>query len=99
MASLQPVTGRHVELIINAISEKLGDKQLVCPLSGDDNWAVERYFGKIPAAESLEAPSSNERESRSFPFAVLTCQTCGFSFFVNVFRLGLAEALGIEAAE
>ncbi len=99
MASLQPVTEHHVELIINAINSKMGGNQLVCPLSGDNNWVVERYFGKIPAVESLSLPQEHEQVSRRFPFAVLTCLTCGFSFFVNVIRLGIADDLGIEVDE
>ena len=97
MVITREVEEPQVKIVVDAINAKMGGNRLVCPLSGHSDWIVERYFGKMIAVETL-SPQENEQYSRRFPFVVLTCRICGFSFFVNVIRLGIAKELGIESA-
>ena len=80
------------DLIISALTKKLGNERLICPLSQDSEWNVEPSFATV-FARTPEAPQLSSPDY--FPFAVLSCKGCGYSFFVNLVHLGLAETLGI----
>ena len=84
----------HRRRIYEAIVEKLGPRKLVCPISGEDStWEINRYLSAHPA---LEHPTQFQLQATaSFPVAVLMCQDCGYSLFINLIQLGLADELGI----
>ena len=79
-------------VILNAVNAKLRPRRLVCPISGDGNWQVERYYGLL---YSSDGAGTSQSRSHSFPLAVLTCQTCGYTSLVNLVKLGLASHFGI----
>ena len=92
MATTQQLNSAETALVIRAINEKLGENKLVCPLSHDSVWEVNSYYAAVPAVEIWQLSSpDNINSSRTFPFAVLICQTCGYSFFVNLFKLGITK--------
>ncbi len=78
------------EIILSALREKLGEGSLVCPISGPQTtWSVQRQTTVLPALDSpLDSVFLN---NASFPFAVVTCDHCGYTFLVNLIKLGLAE--------
>lgn len=86
------------KLVIEALAEKLGENSLVCPLSHDSNWEVQGYFAALPAVESFPQDLRG-LPSQSYPLAVLLCKTCGFTFFVNLITLGIADQVGIEVSD
>lgn len=88
----------HRRRIVEAIVAKLGPRKLVCPISGENStWEVHRYLSSHPA---LEHPGVHPFQSgSSFPVAVLMCQDCGYSLFINLIQLGLAEELGIPVEQ
>lgn len=82
-------------LVVEAINEKLESRELRCPISGSINWEVSLSGTTLPAIDLSLIP---EGDSNSvFPMAVVTCKDCGYTFFVNLVALGLAEELGISA--
>jgi hypothetical protein len=84
-------------IILDAINKKLGSRTLVCPISGDhSSWEIGEYSTAVPA---IETPGENPvSSSRSYPLAVVICQECGYSFFVNLIILGVADDIGIPVA-
>ena len=85
------------DIILNAIESKLGDRALVCPISGDRvNWWVQEDIVVIPSARPSDpiVPSGG-----AYSMAVVVCSHCGYTFFVNLVVLGIAEQLGLEAAD
>ena len=88
----------HRSRVIEAIVEKLGPRKLVCPISGENStWEVHRYLSSHPA---LEYPAQNPQQAGTlFPIAVLMCQDCGYTIFVNLIQLGLADELGIPVKQ
>lgn len=84
----------NAQLVIEALAKKLGDNSLICPLSHDNNWEVQGYFAAVPAVGSFPR-GLQEVPGQSYPLAVLVCETCGFTFFVNLITLGIADQLGI----
>ena len=81
--------------IVAAINEKIGERKLVCPVSGHTNsWEVSISSGDLPAVES--PGTSAVPGGPAFPLAVVFCKECGYTFFMNLVTLGLAEELGIR---
>ena len=85
-------------LILEAIREKLGGRPLVCNACGRSAWEVQGYLGALPASSGFPVAGPMALLLRSFPFAVLLCNTCGQGLFFNLFKLGIAELLGLVAA-
>ena len=82
--------------IIEAISQKIGDRKLVCPISGHtESWGVDINRAALPVANEpgVFAPPGGP----FFPVAVIVCEECGYTFLMNLLKLGLADELGIEA--
>lgn len=88
-------TNENPDMVIKALTEKLGSAKLICPLSQDSNWEVQYSFAAVPAFNSYPPPPVPEK---SFPLAVLVCKTCGYTFFVNLITLGLADQLGLPVS-
>ena len=84
-------------LITNAIAQKLGARTLICPISGPDaTWAIQRQSTTLPALDQPgDAPSMR---GPAYPLAIVVCEDCGYSFLVNLIKLGLADELGIVVA-
>lgn len=74
--------------IIEAVSLKLGVRDLACPLCQGTRWMPPSLtapieFGFAPATANL-APTG-----RVFPMALLCCDQCGYSVSLNLIQLGL----------
>ena len=83
------------ERIVSAINEKLGSRKLMCPISGDQSsWIVNTSTTSVPAITNPSGPV--RPNSPTFPLAVLICQHCGYTLFVNLIQLGLAAELGLS---
>jgi hypothetical protein len=82
--------------IVEAINKKVGDRKLECPISGHtDSWGVNISSASLPA---VDVPGAYAVPGGPvFPVAVVVCQECGYTFFMNLVQLGLAEELGITA--
>ena len=83
--------------IIDSIRRRIGDRELVCPVSGHtDSWGVDVNSAALPVANDPGAllPLGGPY----FPVAVIVCEECGYTFLMNLVKLGLAEERGIEAA-
>ena len=82
--------------IIDAIKRKIGDRELVCPISGHtDAWGVDTSSAALPAVDrpgTFVPPGGPV-----FPVAVIICEECGYTFLMNLVRLGVADESGIEA--
>ena len=83
-------------IILRAIKSKLGKRALQCPISGEKaNWQVENEIVSIRAVQLLpESPSKG-----TYPMATVICLHCGYTFFINLFVLGVAEQLDLKARE
>ena len=82
------------DIILKAIGSKLGDRKLTCPISGEDvNWWVQEDIVAIPGVRLNEpiVPSGG-----AYSMATVVCSDCGYTFFVNLVVLGIAEELGLE---
>lgn len=82
------------DIILKAIESKLGDRTMTCPISGDEvNWWVQEDIVAIPGVQLSEpiAPSGG-----AYSMAIVVCSDCGYTFFVNLVVLGIAEQLGLE---
>ncbi len=83
--------------IIEAINRKIGDRKMVCPVSGHtDSWGVDVNGAALPVANDPGAfvPSGGT----VFPVAVIVCEECGYTFLMNLLKLGLADEIGVEAS-
>ena len=81
---------------MNAILEKIGGEELLCPVTGDSEWAIEVDMGALPSVDSFRLAPWAETKPRFFPYAILVCPTCGYSMFFNLIGLGLAEQFDIN---
>lgn len=100
MTGIRPPEPDQVSIVLSAINEKLGPAGLICPLSHDNNWKIHRYFTTIPGFPTLRTNNPfEEAPTRSFPFAVVTCETCGYTIFINLITLGVADKLGIKVLD
>ncbi len=84
-------TGKQ-QLIMDTINRRLSPRSLLCPISGDSNWAVESYIAALPATDTPSQISIGH-----FPLAVITCTTCGYTHLVNLVELGLGDVLHLKA--
>ena len=92
--SLSP---EHQQLILDAINERMRPASLTCPLSGDAQWTLQGEIVVLPMSSSpQDHPLSSKK---ALPLAVLTCETCGYTAFVNLFKLGLGDALNIQESK
>ena len=85
------------DIILKAIESKLGDRTMTCPISGEEvTWWVQEDIVVIPSARLSDSivPSGG-----AYSMAVVVCSHCGYTFFVNLVVLGIAEQLGLEVAD
>ena len=99
MTIIQTTDDIRTDLILDAIFERLGDRELLCPVAGDGEWALETLMGALPSVQSFQVAPWSETNPRVFPYAVLVCTTCGYSMFFNVISLGLAKFFDLEVSE
>ena len=83
-------------VVVDAIQSKIGGRALTCPVSQDSRWEVQKYQGVLPATDQSDGVRPLTEMNRSFPLAVLVCETCGYSMMFNLFALGVGEDLGLE---
>ena len=81
--------------ILDALKEKLGDRLLQCPISGDTRWVIQNYFAVVPATENFPLTAPAGILAHSFPLVVLMCENCGYSLMFNLFGLGIADDFGV----
>ena len=86
------LTREQQSAIIEALESKIGERRVVCPVSGDSSWQVQNKLANIPASGDLLASNFGDA---AFPTAVLVCNTCGYTILLNLFTLGLAEEFGL----
>ncbi len=86
-----PLSSEKQQLVIDALSAKQTGT-LTCPITKDSHWEVQAYIAELDATNV--AGADEEPEERTFPAAVVMCQTCGYMIFVNLFMLGIADAFG-----
>ena len=87
------ITEEQKKIVQDAVLSKFGDDYPTCPISGDGNWSIQTRLAYIMAEPvSLSA-------SESYPSVVLICQTCGYTAFLNVFVLGIADHLELKPAQ
>ena len=89
----------RADLILDAIYRKLGGQELLCPVTGDSEWALESYMGALPSVDTFHVAPWSKSNPHVFPYAVLVCPTCGYSMFFNLISLGLAEHFGLVVDE
>ena len=85
----------YAQMVIEAISDKLGERQLECWVCRDFDWEVQEYKGVLPATDQFGDMDDLSQISASFPLAAIVCNTCGYSILLNLYKLGVAEALGL----
>lgn len=75
--------------IIEAVSLKLGVKDLACHLCGGVVWTVPTIV-TLPEVVFEEGTAFKPAVTgQVIPLAVLTCDFCGYSVSVNLIKLGL----------
>ena len=83
--------------IVEAINKKIGYRKLECPISGHtDAWAVNVSSASLPAVDvpgEVALPGGP-----AIPVAVVVCQGCGYTFFMSLVALGVAEEHGIKSS-
>lgn len=90
-------TDFYTRVVVDAIQSKIGGNALICPVSGDAQWNLQEFQGVLPATDFHDVQALTEMR-RSFPLAVLVCETCGYSMMFNLFALGVGEELGLHMA-
>ena len=88
-----PITEAQQWAIVDALKSKMGERRTNCPISGDSNWQVQNKLANIPAADD---PNAIGLGDAAFPTAVLVCNTCGYTLFLNLYTLGIAEEFGLS---
>ncbi len=83
--------------IIAALTKKMGTRELICPITGSTTWTVGEYTTVLPALE--DPAKSSVHLARRIPLAVVMCDQCGYTFFVNLMLLGLGREFGFEDAQ
>ena len=58
-----------------------------CPFHGPTTWAL----GDVMAAALAYVPVGGQSINKVYPLVVLTCNTCGYTVFVNAIRIGLTQ--------
>ena len=96
VGTVESDSDKNAEVVIRALTEKLGSKKLLCPLFHNSHWEVQHFFAAVPAFDLFPPPPVPDK---SFPLAVLVCNTCGFTFFVNLKTLGVAEEIGLPVLD
>ena len=78
--------------IVDAIYERIPEGP-ICPLCGKKDWALQEEF----AFQALhDDPHSIHATGGGLPLVVLTCQHCGNTHNLNIFTLGLHDALDFK---
>lgn len=95
---LKKPTDFYTRVVVDAIQSKMGGNVLTCPVSGDAQWNLQEFQGALPATDQFHDVQALTEMSRSFPLAVLVCETCGYSMMFNLFALGVGEELGLHMA-
>lgn len=90
------LTPEHNDAILAAIKQKMGSRTMICPISGDNKWGVEPHLVFTPVSDNPQMIQIGG--GPSLPLAVMTCQTCGYTVYLNVFKLGIAGLFGLEEA-
>ena len=85
------LTSEQQQTIMDAINTKSKGDEFRCPISGDTVWRLEDHLGMLPAS----GDPTEGWAGRTFPNAVLTCPTCGYTLTFNLYYLGVAEKLGL----
>ena len=82
-------------IILEALTEKLGGRILICPISGEAvTWNVDARTTALSVNDTPDKPLIVSK--RVFPMAVLTCSDCGYTMLINLITLGVAEKLGMK---
>ncbi len=84
---------------MDKILEKMGDRRLVCPISGPEaKWSIHPKTASVYAVGAPNELPVQSMPSQAYPLAVIICEDCGYTIFVNLIKLGLAAELDISVA-
>lgn len=95
--AVMPLSDEHHQIIIDAVNEKSTGPRFLCPISGDSNWGVSDTIAIVPTINTPDNISA--LPTTALPLAIMSCNTCGYSMFLNLIKLGLAERLGIVISD
>jgi hypothetical protein len=56
-----------------------------CPFHGDTTWGL----GSVIHGAQAWVPKGGKNIGKSYPVVVLTCNTCGYSVFINAITMGI----------
>ena len=91
-----PISQEQKDTLLSTINEKLRPRGLVCPISGDQSWGVEAHLALVPVTDRTDVIQLGG--GPSLPLAILTCRTCGYTIFINIIVLGLADLFGVNVS-
>jgi hypothetical protein len=75
--------------IIAAIEEKTGEREVVCPLCGDNSWEIGSSYVVLPI--SKKADQVNIGGERVMGLVAMHCKKCGSVQFINMLGLGFKQ--------
>ena len=91
-------TNRPSGQIINALRVK-ANRLGPCPLClKNDGYTVEDQIVHFPMTEVGTLTVFN-RPGKYLPCAAATCSNCGYTLFINLFRLGLPDLTGLKGPD
>ena len=91
------ITPEQQQAVIDALSDKQKGP-ITCPITKESHWTIQGYIAALVASNDA-AWGAEDPEVRSFPAAVVMCETCGYMIFVNLFLLGLGDNFGMNRVE
>lgn len=74
--------------IIAALQEKVGNRQIVCPICANQKWSINMRYAVLPASQ---APNQITLGKDALPFIPLTCSNCGNTHLINILTLGFKK--------
>ena len=88
------LTPEQFQALGDSLSEHATPDAVKCPLSGDSNWSI--FSGGLVFLRVVDNPATGDPADSVVPLALVTCNTCGYTWLVNVVQLGLRSELGLD---
>lgn len=77
---------------LEKVNEKIGDAP--CPLCAQSDWQLSNRFTTMPTAKNECGEDFFLERHKIIPFAMLICQNCGNTHFIELKTLGIFDESG-----
>ena len=87
------LTQELLDRIAASIKDKTGGVVSTCPMCGHDEWTLADGYAAIAVGAAPNSTAPYRGGGQVLPCAVVVCDTCGNTVFLNLYRLGLADLI------